>query len=83
MNGNLKKAGIAAALALATVAVPVWAQGTPGPDAATTVTDTRDDMDYGWIGLLGLVGLLGLRRRPEDRTTTTTGTSSGNYSSNR
>jgi hypothetical protein len=35
---------------------------TPQTDANNTRTESRHQMNYGWVGLTGLLGLLGLRR---------------------
>lgn len=58
---------------------PVMAQDNSGTGTGTSTTaGTRDDDDddddsgkYGLAGLLGLLGLLGLKRRDDDRRTTT------------
>jgi len=43
-----------------------------GTSTTARTDDDRDgDHDYGWIGLAGLLGLLGLRKKDNDRRTTT------------
>ncbi|HEX8371930.1 MAG TPA: WGxxGxxG family protein [Chthoniobacterales bacterium] len=44
--------------------------GATGSDTVTTV-EREDDRDYGWVGLLGLLGLAGLKRKNDDRHSTT------------
>jgi MYXO-CTERM domain-containing protein len=75
---RIKKAFTAIAMsAVLFAASPVMTYAQDASTSTTTTTrdvddaDDDDDMDYGWIGLAGLLGLLGLRKRDDDRRTTT------------
>ena len=63
--------GAVAAAALAGVAAPVVAQGTPGGGVPTETQEReaaglgKNGFDWNWIGLIGLFGLAGLHRRPD------------------
>jgi hypothetical protein len=64
----------AAALTLAPVVGPTYAQVGAGPHnpaaPAPEATDAGGVRDYGWIGVFGLLGLLGVvgaRKRPTSR----------------
>lgn len=70
-----KLISVLAILFCITVTNPVIAQTTDTTTTTTTATDNRDDDDngkWGLAGLLGLLGLLGLKRKDDDRRTSTT-----------